>query len=97
VLKAIGARNSEIMTIFLIESGIQGTIAGVLGVCVGALLSYIGGEILASLGWSFLKPVFPLVLFIGLILFATVVGVISGILPAYNASKKNPVDSLRYE
>jgi ABC-type antimicrobial peptide transport system permease subunit len=36
-------------------------------------------------------------LFLYAILFATLVGAISGIIPAFNASKKNPVDSLRYE
>lgn len=97
VLKAIGAKNSEILIIFLLESSILGFIAGVLGVFVGWIISNIGGAVLASLGWSFLQPYFPSSLFIGCILFATIVGTISGVIPAYNASKKNPVDSLRYE
>lgn len=97
VLKAIGARNSEILMIFLLESGIQGFIAGVFGVLLGAFISYLGGILLDQLGWGFLSPYFAPSLFIGLIAFATLVGTISGMLPAYQASKKNPVDSLRYE
>jgi putative ABC transport system permease protein len=97
VLKAIGARNSEILLIFLVESSVLGCVAGIIGVTLGAIISTIGGQILAILGWSFLKPYFPLELFVGLILFATVVGTVSGLIPAYQASKNKPVDSLRYE
>ncbi len=97
VLKAIGAKNSEILVIFLLESSILGFIAGVFGVLLGWLISLLGGNLLAMLGWSFLSPRFPLALFAACILFATLVGTISGTVPAYNASKKNPVDSLRYE
>lgn len=97
ILKAIGARNSEIMYLFIFESVILGFIAGVIGILVGFGLSYVGGLILRSLGWGFLKPSFHWLLFIGLMAFATLVGGISGIIPAFNASRQNPVDSLRYE
>ncbi len=97
VMKSIGAKNSEILGIFLFESALIGFVAGVIGVGIGAGISYIGGEILASLGWSFLKPLFSVWLFVGCILFATVTGAVSGVLPAVRASKINPVDALRYE
>lgn len=97
VMKSIGARNSEILKIFLLESALIGFVAGVIGVVVGAGLSYLGGEILATLGWSFLKPFFSPWLFVGCILFATFTGAISGFLPAKRASKINPVNALRYE
>jgi len=97
VMKAIGATNSEILTIFLIESSILGLAAGIIGVAVGAFLSILGGQILTMLGWSFLQPYMPWKLFLGCILFAGIVGTISGLIPAYNASKKSPVESLRYE
>ena len=97
VLKAIGAPNREIMYIFLLESSILGFIAGIIGILIGSFLSYVGGEILAVLGYGFLSPAFPWYLFAGCILFATSVGTVSGIIPAYNASKQKPVDSLRYE
>ncbi|MCB9358686.1 ABC transporter permease [Candidatus Woesearchaeota archaeon] len=97
VLKAIGAKNSEILIIFLLESSILGMVAGIIGVLIGYLISSAGGNILKALGWGFLQPAFPSSLFIGCILFATLVGTISGMIPAYNASKQKPVDSLRYE
>lgn len=97
VLKAIGATNGQIMSIFLIEASLLGFIAGVIGAALGAGLSYMGGLILVELGFGFLQPFISLYTFIGCVLFAVAVGMLSGIIPAYKASQKNPVDSLRYE
>lgn len=97
VLKAIGARNSEIFSIFLFESSLLGFVAGILGVFFGWILSSIGKKILVDLGYSFLSPSFTWELFLGCILFATLTGAISGVLPAIRASKINTVDALRYE
>jgi putative ABC transport system permease protein len=97
VMKAIGAQNSDIATIFLLESSMLGFIAGIIGVLFGWIIASIGSHILSSLGFSFLKPYFPLYLVLSCLLFAVLVGTLSGVIPAYNASKKNPVNSLRYE
>ena len=97
VLKAIGARNSEIFGIFLFESSFLGFIAGLIGVLLGFILSYAGGQILAGLGWSFLKPYYSFWLFAGCVLFALITGGISGVIPAIKASRTNTVDALRYE
>jgi putative ABC transport system permease protein len=97
VLKAIGARNSRIFTIFLFESAFLGFAAGVLGVGIGWLLSWIGSVILDNVGFGFLDPNFGWQLFVGCIVFAVLTGAISGVIPAYRASKTNTVDALRYE
>ena len=97
VIKSIGARNSEIFSIFLFESGFLGFVGGVIGVIFGFIFTLIAGSILAGLGWSFLSPAYPWYLFAGCIAFATITGAISGAIPAYQASKIKPVDALRYE
>lgn len=97
VMKSIGAKNSEIFNIFLFESSFLGFVAGVLGVILGWVVSFVGGKIIASLGYGLLQPYFPIWLFIACISFATLTGAISGVLPAIKASKINPVDALRYE
>jgi putative ABC transport system permease protein len=97
VIKSIGARNSDILGIFLFESAFLGFIAGVVGVFMGWSLSYLGGTILDNLGYGFLQPAFPIILFVSLITFATLTGAISGVFPAIRASKINPVDALRWE
>jgi putative ABC transport system permease protein len=97
VMKSIGAENSEIFNIFLFESSFLGFVAGVLGVILGWAASFLGGKILTSVGYGFLQPYFPPWLFLACIVFATLTGAISGVLPAIKASKTNPVDALRYE
>jgi len=97
IMKAVGAKNSDVFTIFVLESGILGMLGGILGVVVGYIVATIGGGIAAGAGYSLLKPIFPWYLIMGCIMFATIVGTIAGMLPAIQASRQKPVDSLRYE
>jgi putative ABC transport system permease protein len=97
ILKAVGAKNSNIVLIFLIESGIIGLIGGVGGMIPGLglakLIQFIGQ----------IHPVFyieasitPGIVLFGL-LFSFGIGCLSGFFPARSASKLKPVDALRYE
>lgn len=97
VMKAVGAKNSNIMLIFVIESGLLGTIGGIGGILVGYAVARTGGYAVSAAGYGFLQPIFPWYLIAGCILFAFVVGAMSGLLPAYQASQLKPVDALRYE
>ncbi|MCK4521637.1 MAG: ABC transporter permease, partial [Nanoarchaeota archaeon] len=97
IMKAIGARNSTIFTLFFIESGLLGLVGGSIGVLLGYGIAKSGEIIARGAGLSMLKPYFPLWLIIGCLLFAFLVGAFSGLLPAIQASKLNPVDALRYE
>jgi len=97
IIKSIGARNSEILKIFLFESAFLGFISGAVGVLVGYGATSLAANILDSLGWGFLSPHYSWTLFVGCVAFATLTGALSGIIPAIRASKTNPVDALRYE
>ena len=97
IIKSIGAKNRDVFGIFLFESGFLGFVAGVIGVLVGWGLSSFAAALLRNLGYGFLQPSFTPWLFIGCITFATLTGAISGIIPAVNAARTNPVDALRYE
>jgi putative ABC transport system permease protein len=95
-MKAIGAKNRDILMIFLFNSAMVGLVGGILGVILGAFVSsglqaMMGSEMTG--GGSGLS--IPL-MFEGLSL-AVLIGVISGVVPAYRASKLKPVDALRYE
>jgi putative ABC transport system permease protein len=97
-MKAIGAKNSDILYIFVIEAGILGLLGGILGLIFGIIIAksieyvsavYIGSNIIrASLN--------PL-LIIGSLAFAFLIGILSGLAPSYQASRLKPVDTLRYE
>lgn len=97
IIKSIGARNSEVLSLFLFESGFLGFVAGTLGVVLGYGLTQLAGAILKEVGFGFLQPGYSIWLFIGCIAFATLTGAISGIVPAIHASRIKPVEALRYE
>ena len=97
IMKSIGARNSDILKIFLLESGILGLAGGIIGVALGIGFSKLVEIAVGTTGNTFLKAAFPWYLVIGALLFAFLVGTASGAMPAIRASRLKPVDALRYE
>ncbi|MBI4158651.1 ABC transporter permease [Candidatus Woesearchaeota archaeon] len=96
VMKAIGAKDSDILKIFLIESGLMGFVGGIFGVVLGTLLSLGIGQYATEAGFKLLVTINPQLMLFGLF-FAFIAGIISGVLPAYRASQLNPVEALRHE
>jgi len=97
IMKAIGARNENILFIFVFESGFLGIVGGALGIFFGYLIASAGGVAATASGYSTLQPIFPMSLIIGCLIFSFLIGAISGFTPALQASKLKPVDALRYE
>jgi putative ABC transport system permease protein len=95
-MKAIGAKNSTIFTLFFIESGFLGMTGGLIGVIIGLILAY-GFAFLGRLilGVSLIQASVSLGLIAGALLFSFMLGTIFGVLPALQASKLQPVDSLK--
>ncbi len=95
IMKSIGARNSHILLLFLIESGLLGLLGGVIGVLIGLGISYVGTFIAVQMGATFFKASISVWLIGGALAFSFVVGSLSGALPARQASKLQPVEALR--
>ena len=97
-MKAIGAKNSDILLIFLIESGLIGLAGGLIGLVLGygaaKTVEYIAVN---QLNTTLLQAASPLWLVFGCLAFGFLTGAVSGTLPALRASKLRPVDALRYE
>jgi len=92
VRKALGATKNQIRQQFLVEAIVVCLLGGVFGVILGILM---GNGIASMIGnGSFFVPWFWVL--VGLIV-CVVVGLISGYYPAYQASKLDPIESLRYE
>jgi len=89
IRKAIGAKKRTILTQFLLESS---------AIC---LLGGIAGLIAAILGSMALNQYFPTSIQVDAVIIAigvsAITGILSGFAPAYQASKLDPVESLRYE
>ena len=95
IMKAIGAKNSQIFTQFFFESGMLGFIGGVAGVILGSLIGIIGTLAIKNfLGTNIPLTINP-ILIIGALLGSFLVGAIAGIIPAMRASRQNPVEALR--
>jgi putative ABC transport system permease protein len=107
LMKAIGASNRDVMLVFLAEAGGIGLLGGVGGVLLGLLLNGVltlvgksmtagqatGPGMQPSLGITYT----PLWLPVFAVLFAGLVGVISGAYPASRAARLSPIRALKYE
>jgi putative ABC transport system permease protein len=98
VMKAVGAKNSHVLSIFLIESGMMGLVGGIVGTGFGLIISRVGVFIIDRLTTGF-DMVFviswPLIAYTLIGSFA--LGALAGLWPARRASKLPVVDALRYE
>ncbi len=95
VMKAVGASRGKIALLFLIESGMLGLIGGLLGVSIGIAISLAAERIIVASGITIFKAYLnPLFLF-GMLAFSFIFGMLSGLVPALQASKLNPIEALR--
>jgi len=96
IMKSIGAKNKEILYIFIIESGLIGLIGGIIGAVLGIGIAF-GISAIANfiLQTEILNVTLEYPLIFGSILFAFIIGLLSGLMPSFQASKLKPVDALR--
>ena len=95
--KALGATTKNILTQFLLESVILTCLGGIVGIILGIFFSFISALILSRMvgsGWQFAVSVNAILLGLGVSAF---VGLVFGLYPASQASKKSPIEALRYE
>jgi len=111
ILKSLGAKNSDIFLIFLIESASLGFLGWLLGILLalgtGNLITTISTALISSnsdwkrnldaLNITTIAPSFPAWLFLGTLGIALFFTILSGIFPSIKASRQNPVDVLRSE
>ena len=88
---AIGARGTDVLTQFLVESIVMGILGGLAGLIVG----FTGAKVLGHFtGWE--TVISPLIMIVA-VGFSGAVGVFFGYYPARKAAALNPIEALRYE
>ena len=97
VMKAVGAKNSHVLSIFLIESGLMGLVGGIVGTLLGLGLSALASSAISRFFDIKLIVVASPVLILITLLGSFGIGAIAGLWPAWRASKLQVVDALRYE
>jgi len=91
VMKAVGARNRDVMGLFLIEAGLLGAVGAALGLPLGLAVGY-GATRYAEVEFALAPDWMVLAVAVGVL-----VGVVSGLYPAWRAARVDPIDALRYE
>lgn len=102
VMRACGATRKTIRKLFTFEAALLGFLGGIFGlilsIAIGKLANYIADNYISSVDLPFDQVTsFPWWLIVGVLAFTTLIGLVSGLAPAFKASRLNPVDALRYE
>jgi putative ABC transport system permease protein len=92
IRKAIGAKKRDILSQFVIESMVLSGFGGLIGVCLGLLMTKAFGAFSHQL--KFFVPLWAILLSFG---FAFATGAFFGIFPAMRAANLDPIEALRYE
>ena len=94
--KAVGARNGDVRTQFLIEAMFISFLGGIIGIIIGVIVSFIAAIIIQYLQytWPFIVSWQSIVVSVGV---SVAIGIIFGLYPASKASRISPMEALRYE
>jgi len=95
--KAIGATDKDILSQFLLEAVLLTAIGGIIGIILGASLAFIAALVLSHglhVSWTFVFPWSGAALGLSV---SALIGLVFGGYPANQASKKSPIEALRYE
>lgn len=95
IMKAIGAKNSDIFYQFFIEAGLLGLVGGIAGIGLGIAIGYFGTFSINTFLGAATAPEINWALIILTFMGSFIVGAVSGIVPAIRAAKLRPVEALR--
>ncbi|MEK6958696.1 MAG: ABC transporter permease [archaeon] len=96
ILKAIGASNELVLSMFMLEAGFIGMVGGIIGIVIGYAFALIVSFAGNASGFALGAAINPQITF-GALAFSMLVGMGAGFYPALRAARMDPVNALRYE
>ncbi len=104
IMKAIGAENKDVMSVFIIEGMLVSIVGGIIGILLGIFGSQAMASILSGMGAGgppgsnmTLTPVITLYSIVLAVSVSLIVGVVSSLYPAWKAARMSPIEAVRYE
>lgn len=95
IKRAIGASKGRVMREFVSEAGAIGLVGGIVGLVLGAIVVFFANEAGRASGTILFHLTYGTAIFA--LVFSTVLGMLAGLVPAWNAARLDPVEALRYE
>jgi putative ABC transport system permease protein len=91
IMKAVGAQNTDVLQLFLVEAVVLGVVGAIAGIVLGAIgavaaTAYVGLPLAFPVEWAIIA-----------VAVGIVVGALAGLYPAWSAARTDPIDALRYE
>jgi putative ABC transport system permease protein len=95
IMKAVGAKNSQVFLQFFVEAGMLGLVGGIIGVLFGILVGWVGILALGNFLATDLNLEIDWIVIISVFVGSFLIGGIAGIAPAIKAANQNPVEALK--
>jgi putative ABC transport system permease protein len=94
--KAVGAKNKDVVTQFLIESVFITLVGGIMGIIIGILFAFLASVVINALGYDWKFIIMPQSIGIAFAV-SFLIGLVFGLYPARKAAQISPMEALRYE